>query len=265
MKSKKNNSRNFPLIIKMGVALLLLLFLWYAGAQRNNGHLERVSIKIKTRDDNRFLISKKEVKRLINDNIGYDLSIAKLRKIDLFKLEAALEADDRVNRAEIFIDKHNKLTVGIIQNLPIVRVSLNGREDYYLDADGSKIPAKGIGIRVPVVTGAVDKYDVDFKKKKDSNLNYVLNLSRLLYEDDFFSGLVDQIEISENDGIVLVPKMGRKKINLGTQESGGGLDEKMSKLKTYYEKGIKNIGIDRFDELDLQYHEQIIGRSNSES
>ena len=261
MRTKSNKSRNFPLIIKMIVALLLLVFLVYSGAQRNVGQLERVSIKIKTRDDNRFLISKKEVKRLINENIGYDLSIAKLRQIDLFKLESALEADDRINRAEIFIDKHNKLTVGIIQNLPIVRVSINGGQDYYLDADGSRIPATGIGIRVPVVTGAVDTYEKDFMNQKDSNLNYVLTLSRMLYEDDFFSGLVDQIEISEEDAIVLVPKMGRKKIILGTQE---GLDEKMYKLKTYYEKGIRNIGIDRFDQLDLQYNGQIVG-SNSES
>ena len=149
----------------------------------------------------------------------------------MHRLEERLEADDRVNRAEIYIDKHNRMTIGIIQNLPIVRVHVNGGEDYYLDADGSKV-SKTEELRVPVVTGAVDKYRPDFKKRKDSNLNYVLTLSRMLHEDEFLSGLVGQVEINENDEIVLIPIMGRKKINLGSQE---GLANKINKLKIYYD------------------------------
>ncbi len=260
MRKKKGSITSVHFGVKLAVALALMAFLSFAIIERQASHLQRVSIKIKTRDDNKYLISKKEVRQLLADELGFDLSIAKVKQIDLYRLEKRLEADDRVNRAEIFIDKRNRMTIGIIQNLPIVRVHVNGGDDYYLDADGSKV-SKTEQLRVPVVTGAVDKYRPDFKDRKESNLNYVLTLSRMLYEDDFLNGLVGQVEIDENDEIVLVPIMGRKKINLGPQE---GLDEKIYKLKKYYEKGIKNIGIDRFDLLDLQYDGQIVG-SRTES
>ena len=260
MRKKKRNKTGVNFSIKLVVALLLVAFLSFAIMDRQSSHLQKVSIKINTRDDNKYLIGKKEVRKILANELGFDLSIAKLSQIDLHRLEERLEADDRVNRAEIYIDKHNRMTIGIIQNLPIVRVHVNGGEDYYLDADGSKV-SKTEELRVPVVTGAVDKYRPDFKKRKDSNLNYVLTLSRMLHEDEFLSGLVGQVEINENDEIVLIPIMGRKKINLGSQE---GLANKINKLKIYYEKGIKNIGIDRFDLLDLQYDGQIVG-SNTES
>ena len=50
--------------------------------------------------------------------------------------------------------------------------------------------------------------------------------------------------------------MGRKKIILGSQED---LVQKIDNLKAYYEHGIKNIGIDRFDLLDLRYDGHIVG------
>lgn len=260
MRKKKGNKATVHYGVKLAIALALLAFLSFAIVERQSSHLQRVSIKIKTRDDNKYLITKKEVRRLLANELGFDLSIAKVSQLNLDRLEQRLEDDDRVNRAEIFVDKHNRMTIGIIQNLPIVRVHVKGGEDYYLDADGSRV-SKTEGLRVPVVTGAVDKYRSDFKDRKESNLNYVLTLSKMLYEDDFLNGLVGQVEIDENNEIVLVPIMGRKKINLGSQD---GLDEKIYKLKRYYEKGIKNIGIDRFDLLDLQYDGQIVG-SRTES
>ena len=248
-------------MVKSIVAILLALFLGYAMMAHDSAHLERVSIKIKTRDDDRMLISKKEVRGLLTRNLGFDLSIANKGQLNLYELEAALESDERISRAEIYIDKRGRMVIGIIQNLPIVRVKVSGGEDYYLDADGSRVPKAKSGVRVPVVTGNIDKYTADFKKKKSNNLNYVHTLSKLLYEDDFLNGLVGQIEIDENDEIVLVPILGRKKINIGPVE---GLEDKMDRLKTYYEKGIKNIGIDRFDLLDLRYEGQIVG-SRTES
>jgi len=202
--SKKKNS-NLPFTIKLVVATLLMAFLAFSIMNKNESHLTKVSIKIKTRSDKKYLISKKEVRQLLVEKLGYDLSIAHIDQLDLLELESHLEADDRINRAEMFIDKHNKMVIGIIQNLPIVRVDVTGGEDYYLDAAGEKIPRTGDALLVPIVTGS--------------------------------------------------------HINLGPAE---GLNDKMYKLKTYYKNGIKNIGIDRFDKLDLQYTGQIVG-SKSES
>ena len=258
--SKKKNS-NLPFTIKLVVATLLMAFLAFSIMNKNESHLTKVSIKIKTRSDKKYLISKKEVRQLLVEKLGYDLSIAHIDQLDLLELESHLEADDRINRAEMFIDKHNKMVIGIIQNLPIVRVDVTGGEDYYLDAAGEKIPRTGDALLVPIVTGSVDKYEQDFKSKKENNLNYVLALSNLLYDDEILGKLIDQIHVDENDEIVIVPRMGRQHINLGPAE---GLNDKMYKLKTYYKNGIKNIGIDRFDKLDLQYTGQIVG-SKSES
>jgi len=238
------------------VAVLLLCFLVFAVLDRLDSHVTTVDVSIKSRGDKKHLISKKEVKYLLKSKLGYDISLASIGDIDLHELEQYLESDERVSRAEMFLDKNNKLRIGILQNMPISRIEVTGGEDYYLDPVGKRIPIKGEVVRVPVVTGHIDNYISSYKKKTDHNLNYVLSVSQKIYEDDFLSALVDQIYVTEEDDIILIPKLGRQRIALGPDEN---LDDKMYKLKTYYKKGVKNMGIDRFEELNLRYDGQIVG------
>lgn len=254
--SKKGNNNGIAYITKVVVAVLLLCFLMFAIVDRLDSHVTTVDVRIKNRGDKKRLISKKEVKYLLKNKLGYDISLANIGDIDLHELEGHLESDERVSRAEMFLDKNNKLTIGILQNMPISRIEVTGGEDYYLDPRGKRIPIKGEVVRVPVVTGHIDSYIANYKKKADHNLNYVLSVSQKIYEDDFLSALVDQIYVTEEDDIILIPKLGRQRIALGPDEN---LDDKMYKLKTYYKKGVKNMGIDRFEELNLRYDGQIVG------
>ena len=240
----------------MITAVLLLFFLVFSAVQRKNSHVTKVQIMIKTRSDKRHLVTKKDVANLLKDRLGYDITIANVGKLDLFDLENHLESDDRISRAEIFLDKHNRLSIGILQNLPIARIEVTGDEDYYLDPTGQRIPVNGDVVRVPIVTGQVDKYVADYKNKKGHNLNYVLSVVQKVYQDDFLSALVDQVHVTDVDDIILIPTMGREQITLGQNEN---LDDKIHKLKTYYKNGVKDFGLDRFKELNLRYDGQIVG------
>jgi len=253
---KVTDTNGLAFFTKVGTAILLVCFLIFSAISHRNSHVSKVQIKIKTRSDKKELVTKKDVANILQDRLGYDVSLASISKLNLYDLEAALEADDRISRAEVFVDKRNKLTIGILQNLPIARIEVQNGEDYYLDPSGSIIPVNGDVVRVPVVTGMVDPYVNTYRNKKDHNLNYVLTVVQKIYEDDFLSALVDQVHITELDDIILVPTMGREEIALGQNEN---LDDKIYRLKTYYKKGVKDFGLDRFKELNLRYDGQIVG------
>lgn len=253
---KTKNTNGVSFIAKVVMAVALVCFLAFAAVDRLNSHIHSVSIKIKTRSDKKHLVTKKDVKNLLKKGLGYDISIANVGDLNLYNLENYLESDDRISRAEIFVDKNNRMTIGILQNLPIARIEITGGEDYYLDPVGNRIPINGDVVRVPVVTGDVDKYITNYRAKKGHNLNYILSVSQKIYEDDFLSALVDQVHITADDDIILIPTMGRQQIALGPYEN---LDDKIYRLKTYYKKGVKNMGLDRFKELNLRYDGQIVG------
>ena len=244
------------MIVKSCLAVILMVFFGHAVQKKTSGQLEKVMISIKTNSDKKYLISRKEVKSILDDQVGYNINTVSLADLDLFALESALQADDRVSRAEMYIDKFNRLRIGIIQNFPIVRIEVTDEADYYLDYNGDRIIKKDEVIRVPVVTGAVDAYSAQYKKDKDSNLNYILDLARKIHEDEFLNSLVQQVHVTDDDDIILIPTLGRQRITLGSQER---LDDKIYLMKTYYQHGIKSVGLDRFEELDLRFDGQIVG------
>ncbi len=246
--------------VKLIIACALILFLGFSVYNRLDNSLDKVVIRIKTRNDNKYLVNKSDVQSMIRSHLGYEIVNSNIGKVDLYDLEAFLEDDDRISRAELYIDKRSYLFINILQNLPIARIDVTGGEDYYLDYEGKRIDLKGDLIRVPVVTGFVDSYSSSYSKNDGNNLNDILKVARKLYEDDFLEPLVEQIDIEDNDDITLTTKLGRTKIEIGSVE---GLDDKMYRLKTYYKNGIKNIGINKFEELNLRYDGQIVGKKAS--
>lgn len=253
---KTKHSVDFWKVLKLIISMLLTAFLLLSISQRLNAPIDDIKIVVSGTEDGKKLISEKEVRALLKFELGYDVSIAELGELDLNTLERVLDQNARIDDADLYLDKNNVLHVKVIQKMPIVRIDQTSSDDYYLDYKGSRVPVTEV-FRVPVVTGHVDSYRDDYSGIKEHNLNAVLELARKVYDDAFLSALVEQINIDANDEITIVPKVGRDKILLGEVED---LDEKIYKLKIYYEKGIKNIGLERFDELDLKYKGQIVGR-----
>ncbi len=247
---------NTPFLIKLALAILLVGFFGHAYHKKMSGQLDKVHISIKTGSDKKYLIKRKEVKAILDEQVGYSINSASVKDLDLFELERVLEADDRVSRAEMYLDKFNRLRIGVMQNYPIVRVEVTNEDDYYLDYNGDRIIKDDEIIRVPIVTGSVDKYASNYRSDKGNNLNYVLDLARKISEDEFLNSLVQQIHVTEDDDVILVPTLGRQRITLGPSN---GLDDKMHLLKSYYQHGIKSVGMDRFKELDLRFDGQIVG------
>ncbi len=254
--NKKRENIGISRVVKLVIAGLLMLFLFFCVNMRLGGQLDKMVLKIKKRGDNKQLVHKEDVKKILSNEIGHKISMTEFRDLDLYALEKTLESDSRISRAELYLDKNNVLTIGIIQNLPIARVEVSGGDDYYLDMEGNTVPIGGDLIRVPVVTGYVDQFITNYRKDIKHNLNYVHTVSRRIYEDDFLSALVSQIHVTEENDIILIPIVGSDRIALGQADL---LEEKIYKLKIYYKEGLKKIGLSRFQELDLRFEGQIKG------
>lgn len=254
MATKRRNKNTVTISLpKLIITTLLVMFLGYAIVSRLNSQLTAVSIVIADSENDKYLISKKDVRAKLKSFIGYDISLANIGQLDIYSIENHLNEDDRINKSDVYIDKNNKLHVHIEQRKPIVRIMVNGAKDYYLDYDGGRIPVTET-IRVPVVTGYVDSYNVNYRKQKNNNINGILEIAKRIHDSDFLTVLVEQIDVNENDEVTLVPKLGKGKILLGLAI---GLDVKFEKLSGYY-KSIKKVGINKFDEIDLRWGDDII-------
>jgi cell division protein FtsQ len=243
---------------KLAIVGLLVFFLGYAIVQRLNSQLSDVTIEITKSPDKKYLLSKKDIRDKLKLELGYDISLSNLGQLDLYYLESFLDNDDRINKSNLYIDKHNRLHIEVEQRRPIVRIQVSGARDFYLDYNGDRIPVTET-FRVPVVTGHVDGYTSNYKSQKNNNLKDIWELSQRIYDNDFLRVLVEQIDMNAKGDMTIVPKFPQSKIVVGDALD---LDGKLSRITDYY-KGLKQVGfIKDKNEVDVQFEGQVIRRES---
>jgi len=242
-------------LVAIGIVLVVLSL---AVQKFSDSSLESMQVDIDPITDNRYLITEDDVKTMINEYVGYDASRGSLKRLNLLDLEYLIDSDRRVESADLYIDKRMILHIDIKQKVPLVRIMTEG-SNYYLDKNGDYIPVSGHTVRVPVVTGSLDAYVPNYQLDETHNLNAILTIAKLIEKDDFLKSLVEQINLTDENKIVIAPKMGRNKIKIGDITN---LEDKLYRLKIFYSKAISKYGIDKFSELDLQYDGKVFSKSD---
>lgn len=246
--------------VMASIAILFVLSV----QRKMQAEISKLEVVIKPIKGKRNLITAGEVKQIFNRHTGFDVTQISIEEIEARELEAILRADKRIKKAEVFVDSENRLNVWIVQKQPVVRVMDGSNRSYYLDEEGSQVPiVEKSAIRVPLATGHFELYQEEkFKKGKDGRLHEVFEVALAVFNDDFLSALVEQIDVSENGEIVLIPKIGRQEIVLGDAIY---LDEKFENLKVMYKEGLPREGWRKYNVLKLNYRGQVVAQKNEET
>lgn len=233
--------------------------LFFGILRKENAKVQTLKIEITGLNDGEQLINEKEVKQILQLAAGKTINQANIKTLDIRKLEAKLNMDKRIEVADLYFDSNDCLHVKVIQKKPIMRVIETSGAEYFLDKQGDRVPfVRGSLARVPIVTGVRDTFfDKMFVIDKPSKLKEVFEVMKYIAEDPFLTALVEQVDVdSDNQDIILVPKVGREKIIFG---DASDIKAKFDNLKIFYRDGMPKLGWSRYKTLNLSYSKQVRG------
>ena len=238
-----------------GISVLL----YFSIQKKSNARVKSLEVNIEGVSESDHLIYEKEVLKILTEEAGKPITKANISTLNLRRLESKLNKDKRIERADIYFNSNNRLNVRIIQKKPVMRVIDNAGTEYYLDENGKKVPVtRGSAVRVPVVTGIKDTFNVKMVvSDKPSKMKDVFIIMKYIAQDEFLSALIEQAHV-ENDStgdIVLVPKIGRQKLIFGSAQD---MEAKFDNLKIFYRDGLPKRGWNRDKTLNLKYTNQVI-------
>lgn len=190
-------------------------------------------------------ISQKGILRLLN---GKKLSPVgkKMGDINTRLLEEELSQHPLIENVECYRTPGCKIGIEVTQRLPILRVMANNGDNYYIDNKGKIMPIPNSSAHVAVVTGYVDR---DFAVKE------LYTLGVFLQAHPLWDAQIELINVTQAKELELVPRVGEHIIFLGKP---GNYEEKFEKLKTFYEKGLNQVGWNKYSRISLEFNNQII-------
>lgn len=179
-------------------------------------------------------------KGLLPENKPYD-------EINTQLLEDAISMLEVVQKVECCKMNSGTIRLNVSQREPRLRVI--GAENYYVDSNRNIMKASHkTACHVPVVTGYVTH-----EMAQGELFDFVCWLDK----HNFWDEQIEQINILPNKEIELVPKVGGHIILLGHIAN---YEEKLSKLKVFYDDCLNKIGWQPYKEVDLRYNGQVVCR-----
>lgn len=191
-------------------------------------------------------ITKNELKVILENKGIYPVG-KKMNRISTKSLERELSKHPLIDKAECYKTPSGKIYVEVTQRIPILRVMAANGENYYVDNKGTVMPPEAKCIaHLPIVTGSVEKW---FAIKE------LYKFGVFLQNNPFWDAQIEQINIVPGNTIELVPRVGNHLVYLGKLEN---FEEKLARLKVFYEKGLNQVGWNKYSRISLEFGNQII-------
>ncbi len=228
--------------------MLITLYLIVAVTAFNSKPVEQacggIDLIIKDSIDHGF-ITKKEILRLLNAKKLSPVGKA-MGEVNIRALEEELSTHPLIGNVECYLTSGNRLGIEVTQRIPILRVMASNGEKYYIDDKGKSMPITNSAANVAIVTGYVDKA---FATKE------VYEFGMFLQQNPLWLAQIQQINITPTKEIEIVPMVGNHIIFLGKP---GNYENKFDRLKTFYKKGLNEIGWNKYSRISLEFDNQII-------
>ena len=166
--------------------------------------------------------------------------------IDLERVETTLLLHPLVGKVQCYKTGGDMLRINISSKVPLVRVMNNRGQDFYVDSRGEILSQHSLAVQLPVATGYIDR-----RYASDELLKVVRAIDR----SEFWKAQVEQINVTKDRQIELVPRVGDHLLILGTADD---VDNKLERLMNFYEKGLDNVGWNKYRSISVAYEGQVV-------
>ena len=183
-----------------------------------------------------------------------------MRYVDARKIEETLKASPFVQTAECFKTQDGHVNISITQRMPLVRIKAQNGDDYYVDDNDCVMPNSSYTSDLIIATGNVSRTFAT---------NYIAPLSRTLMQSDLWKNQIEQINVTDDRTIELIPRVGNHVVAIGQLPEAKSKQErdrpvgdyvlrKLDRLEKFYRYGLSQAGWNKYSRIDLEFDNQVI-------
>ena len=229
--------------IRLLLMFASVIFLFSFTSNRNENRKLTKSVVIFV-DDNAPFVKQETVNKLLIENKKDASSIQKVN-LDLNKLERILNAQEMIEKSDVFVTIDGVLKAVVKQRNPIARF-FNGDSSFYIDYEGNRMPlSTNFTARVPLVSGEINK-----KNNED-----LAELFRVIYDDAFLKKNIIGIEIMPNGSLKMLNRNFDYQIDFGRMIN---VERKFKNYKAFFQKAVLDSSLYKYKKIDLRFTEQVV-------
>ena len=229
--------------IRLLLMFVLVIFLFSFTSNRNENRKLTKCIVFFVGNDALF-VKQETVNKLLIENKKDASSIQKVN-LDLNTLEKTLNAQEMIEKSDVFVSVDGVLKAVVKQKTPIARV-FDNNSSFYIDYEGNRMSlSTNFTARVPLVSGGINK-------KNNEDLS---NLLRLIYDDAFLKKNIIGIQIMPNGSLKMLNRNFDYQIDFGRMIN---VERKCKNYKAFFQKAVLDSSLYKYKKIDLRFTDQVV-------
>ena len=237
---------------------LLLAFVSFDKKGDPKALCSKVNIDIADNAAGGFLDAKVIKERL--QKTGFYPIGRQLKDVDTRGIEEMLRRSPFVKTAECYKTEGGYVYISVTQRMPVIRIKADNGDDYYVDDHDCIMPRSSYTSDLIIATGYINRWYA---------INYISPLGKAIMQNDVWKNLIEQINITPNLGVELVPRIGDHIVYIGQlpditdkskhdKDIAQFVDKKMTRLEKFYKYGLSQVGWNKYSYVNIQFDNQII-------
>jgi len=211
------------------------------------------NVEIEKFDEGAYFLTEADLQKELQEIVGEEKK--HINDLHSDEIEAALEENPFIAKVDVYVSSDGELSLRVEQKQPMARVFDDKGSSFYIDTYGDIIPlSPSFSAHVTTLTGHVAPV-LDPGKAEYENWIDLLGFIHTLNEDEFMHAFVEQVDVSRENEITLVPKVGNTMIRFGSIEN---TEVKIENLKAFYKQVMVADGWDKYKSIDLSFDGQIV-------
>lgn len=233
------NWTNIRLFLIFGLVLFL-----YSFAQHRNGDRKLKKSMVVFVGEDAVFVKPETVNKLLIEN-KRDASSIRKDELDLNKIEKTLDAQEMIEKSDVFVSIDGVLKAVVKQKIPIARI-IEGENSFYIDYKGGIMPlSDNFAARVPLVSGTINK----------KNNDDLATLFRTIYDDAFLKKNIIAIQIMPNGSLKMFNRNYDYFIDFGRIIN---VERKFKNYKAFFQKAVLDSSLYKYSKIDLRFTEQVV-------
>jgi len=236
-------------LLSLGLMTYIVYAMFFLSGPDEEERCTAVELTVEQDNGSSMFVDAGDIEKILKNANVYPKGML-MKDVDTEKIEETIRGNEFISKVECYKSSNGKLCVTVEQRVPVIFVIPDGKDGYFVDAQGKIIPNRNTATNLVVASGNIDQ------KYASREL---AEFGQFLQKDEFWNNQIEQIYVTKDRKgkrvVEIVPRVGDQIVYLGTLEN---YQKKLRKLRTFYDKAVGTVGWKKYARVNLEYDNQII-------
>ncbi|MBO4215436.1 MAG: cell division protein FtsQ [Bacteroidaceae bacterium] len=236
-------------LLSLGLMTYIVYAMFFLSGPDEEERCTAVELTVEKDNGSSMFVDAGDIEKILKNANVYPKGML-MKDVDTEKIEETIRGNEFISKVECYKSSNGKLCVNVEQRVPVVFVIPDGKDGYFVDAQGKIIPNRNSATNLVVASGNIDE---KYASKE------LAEFGQFLQTDEFWNNQIEQIYVTKDRKgkrvVEIVPRVGDQIVYLGTLEN---YQKKLRKLRTFYDKAVGTVGWEKYARVNLEYDNQII-------